>query len=156
MKRTNRLIAAVCVLLLVHSGVVLWLARSRDESEVFPLFKWDLFSAAPLPDSRDFTIRLVEVNGVVLDEPVYFSEAREYVSTARNQDAPIVFNGLGKALEDDALLRQAASLELVNGRFLAELSSARYEVVRRHYNVLERIECDCFDDVVVLGEFAKS
>jgi len=156
MKRTNRLIAGVCALLVVHAGVVVWLNVAGDSSEVFPIFQWDLFSSVPPAASRDFTIRLVEVDGATLDEPVFFSEAREYLSTTRNQDAPIVFNGLGKALEDDALLRQAASLELVNGRFLAELSSARYEVVRRHYNVLERVECECFDDVVVLGEFAKS
>jgi hypothetical protein len=155
MKRTNRLIAGVCALLLVHTGVVVWLNVGGESSEVFPIFQWDLFSSVPPADSRDFTIRLVEVDGAALDEPVFFSEARQYLSTTRNQDAPIVFNGLGKALEDDAILRQAAALELVNGRFLAELSSARYQVVRRHFNLLDRMECNCFSDVQVLGEFAK-
>ena len=39
----------------------------------------------------------------------------------------------------------------LDDRWLAEVDTTTYELVRRDFDVLERVRCDCFRAVVVLG-----
>jgi hypothetical protein len=139
-------VVVVYLLLLLDHG-----ARRADER--FPLFNWSLFSQVPGPEKQNFGLRLVEVDGVKLEEPVYYEDAQEFVTTSRSPDAYQLIQGIGKATQQDRPLQAASARETLETRYLQGLTSARYELVNRTYDVLDRFECDCYEEETVMAEF---
>jgi hypothetical protein len=154
-RRTDRLVWLAIGILAIYS---LFLARGsyafsqyRGPSEIFPFFHWELFSRVPEPIQETYGIRFTEMNGAVLDDPVYFEDS--ILPSHQSSNAHIVIQEIGGAYEtgDDAVDRYRTILE---SRYLEPLSGASYELVRREYDVEERYECDCFTTEVVLAEFS--
>jgi hypothetical protein len=159
LRASERLARAILAFLLVYGLIVahavfLQLTEHRTSEEIFPFFKWDLFSRVPNSDQEDYGIRFVEVDGRPVDPPVYFEEADELISTSRSPDAQSTIRNIGRAVEHDQPVVLAENRALFEGRQLQGLDSATYEVVKRRYDLIERIDCvDCFEDETVLDEF---
>ena len=108
----------------------------------------------PNAEQEDYGIRFVEVDGRPVDPPVYFEEADELISTSHSPVAQSTIRNIGRAVEQDRPGVLAENRALFEGRHLQELDSATYEVVKRRYDLIERVDCiDCFEDETVLDEF---
>lgn len=151
MKLTDRLAALGVLFIACYLGVLLWHGPSRSP-EVFPFFSWSLFSEVPDAVEVDYSVRFISVNGVTLDEPVFFEESKAFLRTASAPQAYQVIQQLGRAHDKNQDRRAAESQDLLDSQWLASLTSADYEVVRREFDILERLECDCYSNVVVLSE----
>lgn len=154
LSRADRVVAGTVAVLVGYVGLIGLRERTADGTELFPFFKWELFSSVPNRESQDFTIRLLEIDGRVLDEPLYFADAGEHISTAKSPDAVETINRFGEAVRDDRPLVADRQRTLVEGGFLYELGSARYQLVQRRFDLIDRIRCaDCFVEERVLAEF---
>jgi hypothetical protein len=150
--RHSRAAVRILVGVLVVYLAVVAVNGPRNSTEIFPFFNWELFSRVPPAERESYSIRLVAVNGQAI-EPVYFEKARRYLSTTAIPDAATLLQriGLSVARGDDA--RADSQRRLFESRFLAELHSAQYELVRRRYSVLDRLECDCFTEETVVRRY---
>lgn len=158
MKQVQRLATFTAVLLLVYSltvvrtfhGVVI---ENRPTPEVFPFFAWELFSRVPPAEQEAVALRFVEINGEVLDPPVYFEKADTWLSNSRSPTAYHVIRQLGSALEQSQLMRAAIKRELLESRFMQDVRTAEYEIVKVRFDILERFECDCYIEEMPLARF---
>jgi hypothetical protein len=150
MTRTDRLVALGATFLLAYVAVLVWNGPESTE-EAFPVFNWSLFSEMPDPILTDYSLRFTSANGEVLEEPVFFEEARRLLPTAfQRPDAYLVIQQLGSSIANDQPYRFATTKNVLDDRWLAELASADYEIVRRTFDIRERARCDCYTDVEVL------
>jgi len=133
-RRTNRFFAAMAAAYLVIAVA----GRAVRSDEFFPFASWSLFSKVP-NEVRDYTVRIVAVNGQTLDRPVDFENSRElFGSAAASHGARMSIQRIGEASgrEDaTAAARARASFEALHMR---EHRPVRYEVVERRYDPLKR------------------
>lgn len=149
---TARLLATFAVILL-YVGV-LWNEGFHSNHEVLPFFKWELFSRVPDRMNSSYSARILEIDGEVLEEPLYFEEARDHLRNARSPEAQLVLQRFGQALERDEIIRAGNQRELFEDRWL-EAERVRYVMVRRDYDLLERISCRCYVSEKVIGVFVS-
>lgn len=143
LRPSTRIVALLVVFLSVYAAL-LGFTVARDSDAIFPFNRWDLFSKVPNAMSRNYSLRFVEVDGRVLDEPVYFDHAHGVVDDPGSPVASQLMQDLGHALsrgDDDAAFNAHLQLQ---ARFMQGIGSARYEVVYRTFDVLERHRCGCF------------
>ncbi len=152
MRRTTIHLALTVAVLVVYSGVLLWVGPQSHE-EKFPFFKWQLFSKVPSAVNTSYGVRLLEVDGRPLDPPRYFEQSRDIFGTARSPEAVNLLRSWGGHIEAYRPLRAESSRELFEGRYLQSAQSVRYQVVKRRYDIIERVECDCFLSEEVIGEY---
>lgn len=135
--------------------IVLYLAvvvaNGPTAPERFPFFSWSLFSKMPDAEISDYSIRFVEVDGRVLDQPLYFEDANALVGTSGSPGARDTIRRLGSSLDADRAMEVALSEQRLEETYLNRLVGAEYEVVRRRFDILERRRCDCFESETVIG-----
>ena len=153
MGRSQTVVRVVVVFLAAYGGLLL-LRGPREPEQIYPVSRWELFSRVPERERDSYSIRFVEVDGRVLDEPVYFEDADEFIRNTQSPTAYAVLQDLGRSLERGALLQAAHHQALIETAHLQQLTSARYEVVRRRFDILDRHDCDCFLSETVIGELA--
>ena len=151
-RRSTRLVLCVVAVLTVY-GTLMAQNGLRAPRERFPFFKWELFSRIPPPQRDSYSIRLIEVNGEKLEKPVYFEDAKGIIGRSNSPEGYQTLQQFGRAVERGQFLRSANTKEILESRFMPELTQARYELVQRHFDVLERIECHCFISEKVIGEY---
>jgi hypothetical protein len=142
------------VVLLVVYLVVLVANGPRNGDEVFPFFNWELFSRVPEPERTSWSVRLVEVNGEPLPDGVYFEDAGGIVPLAGSSAAFVTMQRFGQGVEAADPVRVDEARRVLESRYLGHFDAVSYELVRRTYDVLDRVTCDCFTDEVVIGEFS--
>ncbi len=142
--------AATAALLLVY-GAVLVLRGPTSGSELFPVFKWELFSKVPPREQTSYGVRLLEVDGEVLDEPIYFEEALHLFRSARSPDVPTLVRSWSQHVAAGNFEESVRSQILFEARFL-ESRPVRYQLVRRTYDIVERVDCGCFISEEVIFE----
>lgn len=147
----TRVVAATFAVMVGYFGVLV-LNGPRNSTEVLPFFNWSLFSRVPATEQVHYSIRLVVVDGEAIDPPVYFDEAEDILSTSKLPEANEVLQDLGAAAAAGDDVAVAEIQTLLESRFLNGLDSATYEVVRRRYDIVDRIECRCFLEETVLAE----
>ena len=141
-------------LLLVYSAIVAVSVPAPIDKEVFPFFRWELFARTPERHRSDYGVRFTEVDGRQLERPVYFEEASGFIPTSRSPDAQAAIKDLGEATEHHDSEHATRNRDLLESRHLQALTSATYEVVRRTYDVLERVDCiSCYDDDRVVATY---
>jgi hypothetical protein len=136
--------------LLVSYLVVLVVNGPRSSIEAFPVSRWELFSMVPPRENTSYGVRLVEVDGVVLDPPRYFEESRDLFRSARSPDVPVLVARWGRHAEAGRESDAEAARRLFESRFLADAGTVRYELVLRRYDIVERVECGCYVSEEVL------
>jgi len=139
----------------VYAGAILWRGPFNGDL-LFPFHRWELFSQVPPATNRTYSIRLLEVDGKVLDPPRYFDEAHGYVDQPNSPVASQLMSDLGSALRRGDLDRSVKAKIQLESRFMQGRRTARYEVVLRTFDILERFECDCFTSEEVVGTLEKS
>ena len=148
-----RIVAATVAVMAGYLGVLV-LNGPHNSDETLPFFNWSLFSRVPEREGTHYSIRLVEADGRPLDPPVYFDEADDILTTTQLPEASSVMQALGRAMEDGDDAAVEAARRRIESRFLAELDSATYEVVRRRFDIVDRLDCRCYDEETVLGELS--
>lgn len=151
MGRSQVAVRVVVVFIVAYVGL-LFLRDPHNPDQIYPVTRWDLFSKVPSSVRTSYSIRFVEVDGVPLDEPIYFEKADSYVRNTESPTAYQVLQDLGRATERDQPLRMTRYLDLLVTSDLTGIRSARVEVVKRRFDILERLECDCFLEEQVLAE----
>jgi hypothetical protein len=157
MRRTERLARAAVGLVVVYCSFLVrdGLARAREQpsGETFPFFMWELFSTVPEPHQTDYGLRLVEIDGSAVDG-VYFEES--LLPSHQASAAQGVIGRMGADLEAGRTDDLEVARLLLETRYLYPLSTARYELVKREYDVGDRYDCSCFTSEIVLAEFSMT
>lgn len=151
MTHTDRLVILGVAFLVAYVGVLIWNGPVNTK-EAFPAFNWSLFSEMPEPQLTDYSIRLTEVDGQKLPEPLYYDEAKGYISTPFRPEPYLVMQQMGHAIVADQPERFSSAREVLESRWMENLDSAEYEIVQRKFDIIERVGCDCFTEETVLRE----
>lgn len=148
----SRIVVATLAVMAGYLGMLaIDVAGHRDEA--LPFFTWSLFSQVPDREQVHYSLRLVDVDGTRLDPPRYFDEASDLVAAAQLSEANELVQAVGLRLDAGEDAEAEELLVLFESRFLNEFDEATYEVVRRRYDVVDRLTCDCDIDATVLGTF---
>ena len=148
-RRIEWVVRAALVFCLLYAVVAL----PNRRNEKFPIFSWDLFSTAPNPTSTDYSLRLVAADGLTTPVPVYY-ERSGLQSGGQQIQGYTALQRIGRAL-DQGHKRQADTLRTAfESTYLNKLTHLRYEVVKRTFNIRDRVDCDsCFIKTTVLGTY---
>ncbi len=152
MRRTILHLVLVFLMVVGYSGVLLAHGLNSDP-ELFPVFRWSLFSKVPNQVETNYGIRLLEVHGEPLAWGVYFEQSGGFGLNYSSPDASVLTQAIGAATTPGREKILADRLALFEDRFLADAAPVRYELVRRKYDVIDRYFCDCYISEEVLGEF---
>ncbi len=110
---------------MVVYAVVLAIRGPMNPETVFPFARWELFSRVPLEVTTSVSVRLIEVDGVVLDPPLYFDESEEHVDQPRSAVAAALMEQLGAGLRDGDVAKAARAQAMSSSQGVASLSSSR-------------------------------
>lgn len=125
--------------------------------EVFPFFNWSLFSySANL--RTNYALRLLSINGHSLPSPRLYFDMKETFVHARQRDV-----NLSKAVRTlvDALLagdkeEVGRARGLIEQRYMADVSSAEYDIVDLTYDPIQRLRTGEIKGIVVLATYDKT
>ena len=110
---------------------------SIPEDEVFPFFDWDLFSVVPHAEETDYGLRVIEVDGEPLPQPLFLEETDGLFPLSRSPTANEIVQALGAAVrrgDDSETARALALLKTV----VLEPHEVTFEMVLRDYDIVER------------------
>lgn len=130
---------------LLYGGI----AVGAGADEVIPLFRWNLFSTVPAPVHTDYSIRLLGRGGA---RPGQYYEETGLSSGGREAQAYEAMQTLGSATERN-LASASERRRAFASTYLSGLAPGRYQIVRRTYDLKDRITCECFESERVLGEY---
>jgi hypothetical protein len=103
--------------------------------EVFPLYSWFLFALVPGRES-DYALRLREVNGQKLPEPVLYQDAKGLVADPHNVTVREIVQQFGRAVEKGRVQERLRIRRVMEKDYLPPL--CRYELVIITYDPLAR------------------
>lgn len=117
--------------------------------EVFPCYSWFLFALVPGRETQ-YAVRLLEVRGQKLPEPLLFQDAEGLVAEPHSVVVRDLARQFGMALEEGRLDEQARLRRALEKNYLP--TPCRYELVVMTYGPLTRWRTGhC--DVRSLGEY---
>jgi len=122
---------------------------------LWPFHRWELFSKVPSAERTNYSIRLIEVDGEPVDPPRYFDEAQGYVDQPNSPVATTLMGELGAGIRNGDLKQTVSAQMRLESRFMQGIGTARYEVVLRRFDILERRTCDCFLSEEVVATLEK-
>ena len=147
---TNRLLVALAVAYLVMAMVR---ERNPGGEEFYPFSSWSLFSKIP-NETRDYTIRILAIDGRVTEPPVDFEEAQAMIGwPAKSHEARRCIQDLGEAVERGDAAQADHVRSYFEPLYLSGRGQIRYAVVARRYDPLERWREGRLQEVRVLREF---
>jgi len=120
--------------------------------EVFPCYSWFLFALVPGRESP-YAVRLLEVRGQKLAEPVLFQDAEDFVAEPHNVMAHEIVQQLGMAVEKGTMDEQVRLRRVMEKDFLPV--PCRYELVVLTYEPLTRWRTGRYD-VRSLAEYSST
>ncbi len=116
-------------------GLTSWATKSP---EIFPFFSWDLFSSVPQPVASNYGLRIHEVDGQILHEPIYFEHADRFFRNAKSIEAFTLIQNLGHAISTRNTTEAETIRQMLEMTHLQDASTLSYEVVFRRFDVIER------------------
>lgn len=120
--------------------------------EVFPCYSWFLFALVPGRESQ-YAVRLQEVRGQKLAEPVLFQDADSFVDEPHNVMAHELVQRLGAAVERGPTDEQLRLRRVMEKDYLP--APCRYQLVVLTYEPLTRWRTGRYD-VRPLGEYSST
>jgi hypothetical protein len=120
--------------------------------EVFPCYSWFLFALVPGRESQ-YAVRLQEVRGQKLGEPVLFQDADNFVDEPHNVMVRDLVQQFGAAVEKNRMDEQARLRRVMEKDYLP--SPCRYELVVLTYEPLTRWRTGHYD-VRSLAEYSST
>jgi hypothetical protein len=149
MRRSEWAVRAALVFCLLYALVAL----PNRQTEKFPIFSWDLFSQAPNPRATDFSIRLLAADGMRTPLPVYY-ERSNLQQGGQEIQGFTALQRIGGAYDRGDKRRGDTLRSTFESTYLSGLKNVRYEVVKRTYNIRDRVDCDsCYSKETVLGTY---
>ncbi len=131
------------VALFLAGYFVLGLATlALPRQEVFPCYSWFLFALVPGRESQ-YAVRLQEVRGQKLAEPVLFQDADNFVDEPHNVMVRDLVQQWGAAVENGRLDEQARLRRVMEKDYLP--TPCRYELVVLTYEPLTRWRTGRYD-----------
>lgn len=118
----------------------------------FPTFKLSYFTKAPDVVSH-YTLRFTEINGEMLDEPVYFDQAGAWIENRKIADGEELINQLGIALHADDEVHAADLHARLIKEYFYSLDSAEYEILFLVVNPVEKYSLNSFTAEQHIGAF---
>jgi hypothetical protein len=119
------------------SGAVLVRDWDSGVGEIYPIAPWALFCFVPNQES-EFAIRFRAIDGKSFDEPLYYEELADFDQHQKTLGRGIIHD-MGALWDDGPPLQFAQQRRLFERNFVAPIArEARYELVRRDYDVLNR------------------
>ncbi|MEM7331236.1 MAG: hypothetical protein AAF490_04020 [Chloroflexota bacterium] len=140
----------VVLIIVIYTAVSYTTTRFRG-SELFPFFNWSLFTKVP-NEKHDFGLRLLTVDGEPLSEPIYFEEADAWFDEAHSIVAYQAIQQFGSAVREADETTIEEIRPFVESTYL-ENQTVRYELVRRTYLPISRVQTGAFVNEEVLGQF---
>jgi len=152
--RTRRLLTLALGSLVAYGAILSVATVVRGSAEIFPFFSWQLFAGVPAPIDQDYGVRLTAADGRAIAPAVYFEDAASYISASHSISARALIQDLGRNLERKRSPQSARERAILESRYLQDLGSGRYQVVRRRFDVIDRVDCRCFIEEAVVAEFS--
>jgi hypothetical protein len=150
MKRVEWMVRAALVFCLLYVGIITVGGRAY---EMFPFFAWDLFSKVPSPQGQDYSVRIDRAEGLPGPFPVYFENANLQTGGLEIQGY-FLLQVLGKSAEGTNTRGAAILRKNFESTYLAGLSHIRYALVKRTFDIRERVACHtCFSRLTVIGRY---
>jgi hypothetical protein len=141
------------VALFLAGYFVLGLATlALPRGEVFPCYSWFLFALVPGQESQ-YAVRLEEVRGQKLAEPVLFQDADNIVDEPHSVTARELVQRLGAAVENGQTDEQLRLRRVLEKNYLP--TPCRYELVVMTYEPLTRWRTGRYD-VRSLAEYSST
>lgn len=150
MKSYRRLQFGIFALILLYTAVSYTTTRVRGV-ELFPFFNWSLFTNVP-NEKHDFGLRLLSVDGEMLNPPLYFEEADVWFAESHSIVAYKTIQGFGNDIRKNNEMSVAETRPFIESFYL-EGKAVEYEVVRRTYHPVERFRSGSFVDETALTQF---
>lgn len=143
----------VWVALFLAGYFVLGLATlALPSQEMFPCYSWFLFALVPGRESQ-YAIRLEEVRGQKLAQPVLFQDADNFVDEPHSVTARELVQRFGAAVERGQTDEQMRLRRVMEKNYLP--TTCRYELVVITYEPLTRWRTGHYD-VQSLGEYTAT
>lgn len=141
------------VTLFLAGYFVLGLATlALPRGEVFPCYSWFLFELVPGRESQ-YAVRLREVHGQKLAEPVLFQDAEDFVAEPHNVMMRDLVQQLGAEVEKGRMDEQVRLRRVMEKDYLP--TPCRYELVVLTYEPLIRWRTGRYD-VRSLAEYSST
>jgi len=124
--------------------------------EIFPFFNWSLFSVT----SNERTISVIRfdsINEKPLPSPRLYFDMGDIFASAKQRDPTVwkTTETLASAIQHDDQETISRARKLIEDRYMAELKSADYAIVRLTYDPIERLRYGAVKDSVVLAIYRK-
>ena len=150
MTRTQRNVARYKLTLVVGSllyvaisASTLLLARTGAQTEIFPLFAWDLFSV--VPNARtEYGILVDALDGRPLDPPMPLEELTEAGLHYSMYAYQLAQELAAAQAAGDSKRATAITQTLRTNHLGGTVRNARFHLVRRRYDVLERLRSTAY------------
>lgn len=132
-------------------------ATPKGEIEVFPFFRWSLFSVA-YANSHDATIYITSLNGEKLEKPTNFYDLPDKFEAARGR-SPAFFKAVDRLAiahlnqMDDDVQKLSSQLER---NYFNKYRDVEYELSIIHFDPVERFHTGEVRDRKILQRFRKS
>ncbi len=151
MRRSEWLVRVVLVFCVVYGAIAI---QDRGH-EKFPFFAWDLFSTVPKQHNADYSVRILQADGLRVPLPVYFEQTQLYQPLKEGQGYHAL-QLLGQVTAKGDALRAAILRKRFEQTYLSNvLSHVRYQLVRRIFDIRTRVEClHCFISEKVIGTYS--
>lgn len=120
--------------------------------EVFPCYSWFLFALVPGRESQ-YAVRLVDVRGQKLTEPVLFQDADNFVDEPHSVTARELIQRFGAAVEDRQTDEQLRLRRVLEKNYLP--APCRYELVVTTSEPLTRWRTGRYD-IRSLAEYSST
>lgn len=150
MKVYRRLQAGIVLALVLY--VVIGHGASWRGYEIYPIYDWDLFSLVPQNRVGNFGLRVVNVDGLVV-EPRYFENTVEIFPEAKSGGANILIQQLGRAVQADDGVQVAQIRAEFEAAYMRGVESAEYEIIFRIFDPVERIRSGVYIDQKPLATY---
>lgn len=160
MKQTRNLELFIFLALAIYFFVTVWLFFSKRE-EIFPIFTWSLYSSVPTKAYHDYSLQIVEVNGVPQTPSILIDESAQFPVPIETYKADLLqismyrdIQQLGLAVGsdkgDDTILYRRKNVERFFGK-----ARVKYALVVRQYDPRERLLSGKVDEVIELATFTS-
>ena len=143
LQRYWMMLAIAAFLYVTVAGVTLLRARTGANTEIFPIFSWDLFSVVP-NETMDYGLRVLEVDGKPLEPPQFLEQLTIFSQPFRiSAHMAIQELGVAHARGDTERARSLAHM-LYENHLGGAARRVRFELVERRFDVLTRVRSGRF------------
>jgi hypothetical protein len=154
-----RAVALLPVLLMCgYVGVVFYKGRLDDSRpEVFPFFNWSLFSSSGSLRAEN-AVLVRSIDGRTLPSPRLYYDMKETFVHAKLRDVNFAkaVQSLGQALHAHNEESVARMRSVIEQRYMADVSSAKYDVVLLTYDPIRRLRTGEIKKIAVLASYTKT